>query len=400
MKFTTEYLKSVCPSASATISLRAKKLRASGKDVIDLGLGEPDFDTPPHIIEAAMQAARDGQTRYPPTSGTAALKSAIRAKFARDNALEFSDEQIIVSNGAKQVIFDALMATLTPGDEVILCAPYFDAYRNIIALLGGRRKVVACRAKDGFRLRPEDLEAAIGPRTRWLILNAPSNPTGTVYDADELRALGSVLARHPHVAILSDEIYEHIHFGRHPHVAFAATCPDLADRILTVNGVSKAYAMTGWRIGYGAGPAALIRSMTTVQSQISSGACSVAQAAAAAALHGPQDSVAQFVATFRERRDLVVSAVAGIADLTLVRPDGAFYALIDCSALTGDDEAFVRHLLDNAGVAAVPGSVYEMPGHFRISTACATGVLDDAMRRIAQAAATFRAASAAPHAPA
>jgi aspartate aminotransferase len=397
--FATRQLANVRPSASAAISQKAKMMHAAGEDVIDLGIGEPDFDTPSHIVEAAFEAVKRGETRYPPTGGTAMLKAAIARKFARDHGLNIKANEIIVSNGAKQVIFDALMATLEPGDEVILCAPYFDSYRNIIALLGGERRVVTCRREDGYRLLPDALASAITNKTRWLILNAPSNPAGTIYDATELRALGDVLAQHPQVAILSDEIYEHIHFGAAGHISFAAACPDLVDRILTVNGVSKAYAMTGWRIGYGAGPAALIDAMVTVQSQISSGACSVAQAAGAAALDGPQDSVAQFRAAYLARRDLVVDAVARIPGLTLAQPGGAFYAFIDCSALLSvatldgkplqDDTAVCSYLLEAAKVAAVPGSVYDMPGHFRISTACAEDALAEAMTRIARACAAL-----------
>ncbi|WP_146347191.1 pyridoxal phosphate-dependent aminotransferase [Phaeobacter marinintestinus] len=392
--YTASQLSKVQPSASAAISQKARAMRAAGEDVIDLGLGEPDFDTPPHIVEAAHRAAQGGQTRYPPTSGTSALKQAIQAKFQHDNGLIFAADQIIVSNGAKQVIFDALMATLEPGDEVILAAPYFDSYRNIISLLGGVRRVVQTHPDDQFLLRPEDLEAAITDKTRWLILNAPSNPAGASYSHADLQALGQVLARHPQVLILSDEIYEHILFDGHTHVAFAAACPDLADRILTVNGVSKAYAMTGWRIGYGAGPKGLIDAMTTVQSQISSGACSVAQAAATEALTGPQDCVMTFRTAFERRRNLVVDAIATTPGLSLIRPKGAFYALIDCSDLIGpasglqNDVQVVEHLLTHAKIAAVPGSVYDMPGHFRISTACADDTLTTAMNRIATASET------------
>ena len=391
----TQRLSTVRPSASATISHNVQAMRAAGKDIIDLGLGEPDFETPPHIVEAAHRAASTGQTRYPPTGGTGALKSAVQAKFARDNALEVGLAEIIVSNGAKQVIFNALMATLEAGDEVILCAPYFDSYRNIVSLLGGTRRVVTCRPEDGFRLQPEALEAAITDRTRWLILNAPSNPAGACYASADFRALGEVLSRHPNTLILSDEIYEHITFGDVPFTSFAAACPELGRRVLTVNGVSKAYAMTGWRIGYGAAPAELIESMVTVQSQISSGACSIAQAAAAAALNGPQECVAEFRGAFARRRDLVVNAIAQTAGLSLVTPGGAFYALINCESLldagsTGgtalvDDVAFAEFLLRQARVAGVPGSVYELGGHLRISTATGDETLSEALARIAKA---------------
>ncbi|MGH1482241.1 MAG: pyridoxal phosphate-dependent aminotransferase [Geminicoccales bacterium] len=395
MTFATTRLKTVKPSASALISQKAQTMRASGEDVIDLGLGEPDFDTPSHIVEAAHRAALDGQTRYPPTGGTKALKDAVRAKFLRDNGLTFSANEIVVSNGAKQVIFNALMATLEDGDEVILCAPYFDSYRNIVGLLGGSKRIVTCRPENGFRLQPDDLESVITNRTRWLILNAPSNPAGSCYSAEEFRKLGVVLARYPQVLVLSDEIYEHITFDGRPFVSFASACPELAGRILTVNGVSKAYAMTGWRIGYGAGPAELIKSMVTVQSQISSGASAISQAAAVEALNGPQACVEQFRQAFARRRDLVIDAIAETDGLSLITPGGAFYALIDCRRLLGsharigtaidDDVAFTDFLLAEAGIAAVPGSVYDMPGHFRLSTATADDLLKTALARLLEA---------------
>ncbi len=375
-------LAGVKASASAMLSERAKALRAAGQDVLDLGLGEPDFDTPAHIIEAAHQAAVAGQTRYPPTVGTLALRQAVQDKFARDNQLDFGLDQIIVSNGAKQVIFAALMATLEQDDEVLLVAPYFDSYRNILALLGAQRRVI--QPAQNLRLQPHELEAAITPSTRWLLLNSPSNPAGVTYTRQELQALGEVLARHPHVMILADEIYEHIVFS--DFCAFASACPALGERIFTVNGVSKAYAMTGWRIGYGAGPAWLIKAMVTVQSQISSGACSIAQAAAAAALNGPQHGVEDFCRAFQHRRDIVMQAIADTPGLSLVRPDGAFYALINCQAWLSDalpdDTAVATALLERHGVAAVPGSTYETAGHFRISTACADERLRDALSRI------------------
>lgn len=393
MDFATSRLKTVKPSASAAISTKAKAMAQAGEDVIDLGLGEPDFDTPAHIIEAAHQAALRGETRYPNTQGTAPLRAAVVEKFKRDNGLTFSPDEIIVSNGAKQVIFDAMMATLDPGAEVILCAPYFDSYRNIVAVIGGQPVTVPCRAEDGFILQPAALEAAITGKTRWVMLNSPSNPSGAVYGAKDFAALGEVLRRHPHVLILSDEIYEPILFDGQSFASFAAVCPDLADRVLTVNGVSKAYAMTGWRIGYGAGPKALIQAMTTVQSQISSGACSIAQAAALAALTGPQDCIATFREAYQRRRDLVMAHVAQIPGLSLRNPGGAFYALIDCSALLGgdipDDIAFTAWLLREAGLATVPGSVYETPGFFRISTATDDATLTRAMIRLATAVAAL-----------
>jgi len=299
MIYESSRLDPVKPSASAAVSQAAKEAKARGDDVIDLGLGEPDFDTPDHIIEAAYIAAKAGQTRYPPNDGTAEMKDAVVAKFKRNNNLDYSAQEIIVCNGAKQVIFDAMMATLEADDEVLLCAPYFGQYKDIVLILGGVPKTVQCPATQGFRLTAEALEKSITPKTRWLLLNFPSNPSGAVYSKDDLQAIGAVLNRHPHVLVLSDEIYEHIIFDGQNFISFAAACPDLKDRILTVNGVSKAYAMTGWRIGFSAGPEPLIKAMTKVQSQISSGACSVAQAAAAAALNGPQDNIEVFRSVLR-----------------------------------------------------------------------------------------------------
>lgn len=393
MTYAASRLAPVQPSASAAVSQSAKALKAAGHDVIDLGLGEPDFDTPVHIVEAAHAAAQAGQTRYPPTDGTPELKAAVVAKLGRDNGLTFAPNEVIVANGAKQVIFEALMATLEPQQEVLLCAPYFGSYKDMVLILGGTPKALTCPVAVGFRLTPQTLEAAITPSTRWLFLNLPSNPAGAVYTVDDLRALGEVLARYPQVLVLSDEIYEHILFDGRRFTSFAAACPDLQTRILTVNGVSKAYAMTGWRIGYGAGPQPLIAAMTKVQSQISSGACSVAQAAAVAALNGPQDEVRRFREAFERRRDLVVERVAGIPGLSLDPPGGAFYALIGCSGLIGamapdgsvigDDIAVTRYLLNEGKVAAVPGSAYGLSPFFRISTATSEDTLSQAMGRIA-----------------
>ncbi len=400
MRYAASRLEPVKPSASAWVSQAAKAAKAGGEDIIDLGLGEPDFDTPPHIIEAAHRAALAGETRYPPTNGTLALRNAVADKLARENALAYSADEIIVSNGAKQVLFNAMMATLEDGDEVLLCAPYFGQYKDIVLILGGTPVTIACPADNGFRLTPEALEAAITPRTRWLMLNLPSNPAGAVYRDADLHALGAVLAKHDHVLVLSDEIYEHILFDNAQFRSFAATCPDLKDRVLTVNGVSKAYAMTGWRIGYGAGPQALIAAMTKVQSQICSGACSVAQAAAVAALNGPQDEVRRFSAAFEARRNLVVDRIAGMDGLTLDPPGGAFYAYIGCEAFIGattpdgseieNDADFTAFILKAAGIAAVPGSAYELSPFFRISTAASEDVLNTAMDRLAAAISTLK----------
>ncbi|MGH1371660.1 pyridoxal phosphate-dependent aminotransferase [Planktotalea sp.] len=400
MRFAASRLDPVKPSASAWVSQAAKEAKARGEDVIDLGLGEPDFDTPAHIVEAAHQAALRGETRYPPTNGTLEMRRAVVDKLQRENNLSFAVDEVIVSNGAKQVLFNAMMATLEQDDEVLMCAPYFGQYKDIVLILGGQAVALKCPAENGFRLTPDQLEAAITPKTRWIMLNLPSNPAGAVYSDDDLCALGAVLEKHPHVLILSDEIYEHILFDGRKFLSFAAANPALKDRTLTVNGVSKAYAMTGWRIGYGAGPKPLIAAMTKVQSQICSGACSVAQAAAAAALNGPQDDVRAFCAAFEERRDLVVKRVSKMDGLTLDAPGGAFYGLIGCADFIGaqtkdgetldNDAEVTAYILKDAGIAAVPGSAYELSPFFRISTAASVDVLDEAMDRIAASVAKLK----------
>ena len=383
------------PSPSMAVSQAAKALVAQGHDVADLGLGEPDFNTPAHIVEAAHAAALAGDTRYTATGGAPATKDAVAEKFRRENGLDYAPDEIIVSNGAKQVIFNALMATLEPGDEVILAAPYFVSYPDIALMLGGTPVTIECTRADGFKLTPEALAAAITPRAKWLILNMPGNPSGAVYSEAELQALGEVLAHHPNLLILSDEIYEHILFDGRNFVSFGQACPELRDRTLIVNGVSKAYAMTGWRIGYGAGPSGLIKGMTTVQSQSTTGACSIAQAAAVAALTGPQDEVTRFRTAFERRRDLVVEGINAIPGLALDPPQGAFYAFIDCAELIGrrmakgaelaDDTTVTQYLLTAAGVAAVPGSAYGLSPFFRISTATSEDVLRAAIARIGDA---------------
>lgn len=400
MSFASSRLAPVKPSASAWVSQAAKEAMARGEDVIDLGLGEPDFDTPDHIKEAAHQAALRGETKYPPTNGTLALRQAVVDKLKGENDLDYAPDEVIVSNGAKQVLFNAFMATLEPGDEVLLCAPYFGQYKDIVLILGGVPVALECPAEAGFLLTPDQLRDAITPKTRWLLLNQPSNPSGAVYSDAEITALGDVMNDHERVLVMSDEIYEHILFDGRVFRSFAALCPDLKDRTLTVNGVSKAYAMTGWRIGYGAGHKDLIAAMTKVQSQISSGACSIAQAAAAAALNGPQDDVRNFCRAFEARRDLVVARVSKIPGLTLDAPGGAFYGLIGCVGLIGaktpqgetlaTDTDVTAYLLKAAGVAAVPGSAYDLSPFFRISTAASEEVLADALDRIAKAVADLK----------
>ncbi|MGN6145699.1 MAG: pyridoxal phosphate-dependent aminotransferase, partial [Mesorhizobium sp.] len=316
MSYVASRLSAVKPSASMAASMAAKALRATGVDVIDLGLGEPDFPTPAHVIEATYKAALAGETLYTAAGGTPALRKAVAEKFARENDLAYGPDDIVVANGAKQVIFNALMATLDAGDEAILPAPYFVSYPEMVKLLGGVPVIVECPADTGFRLTPQALEAAITPRTKWLFLNMPGNPSGAVYSEADLKALGAVLAKHPNVLVLSDEIYEHIIFDNRKFVSFGKACPDLRDRTLIVNGVAKAYAMTGWRVGYAAGPAPLVKAMNTVQSQSCTSVAAPMQAAALAALTGPQDCVGEFRAAFERRRDLVVAGISKIEGLT------------------------------------------------------------------------------------
>ena len=399
MSYVADRLAAVKPSASMAASMAAKALRAKGFDVIDLGLGEPDFPTPRHIAEAAHAAAQRGETLYTAAAGTPALRAAVADKFARENGLDYSADEIVVANGAKQIIFNALMATLNEGDEAILPAPYFVSYPEMVKLLGGVPVMPVCGAETGFRLTPAVLEAAITPRSKWLFLNMPGNPSGAVYSKAELQALGAVLARHPQVLILSDEIYEHILFDGKAFFSFGQACPELRDRTLIVNGVAKAYAMTGWRVGYAAGPAPLLKAMNTVQSQSVTSVAAPMQAAALAALTGPQDCIPAFRAAFERRRDLVVAGVARIPGLTLPPPEGAFYAYIGCAGLIGkrtpagvvltDDTAVSTYLLNEAHVGSVPGAAYGLSPFFRISTATSDAVLTEALARIARAVAAL-----------
>lgn len=397
MSYISSKMSVVKPSASMAVSQAAKALKAKGVDVIDLGLGEPDFPTPGHIIDAAYMAAKMGQTLYTGSNGTPEVREAVASKFRRENGLDYKADDIAVANGAKQIIFNALMATLDPGDEVILPAPYFVSYPEMVKLLGGAPVVVSCPESNGFRLAPEQLEKAITPRTKWLFLNMPGNPSGAVYSQDELKALGEVLSRHSQVLILSDEIYEHILFDNREFISFGKACPELKDRTLIVNGVSKSYAMTGWRVGYAAGPAPLIKAMSTVQSQSVTSVCSIAQAATVAALNGPQDEVSRFRKAFEARRNLVVDGIRTINGLSLTPPEGAFYAYINCASLIGrktpkgetlvDDAAVATYLLNEGRVAAVPGAAYGLSPYFRISTATSEKVLSEAISRIKSAVA-------------
>lgn len=400
MSYLATRLSVVKPSASMAASMAAKALRAKGLDVIDLGLGEPDFPTPRHVIDAAQAAALRGETLYTASAGTAELRAAVAEKFRRENGLDYGPDDIVVANGAKQIIFNALMATLNEGDEAILPAPYFVSYPEMVKLLGGVPVTPVCGAETGFRLTPGVLEQAITPRTKWLFLNMPGNPSGAVYSGEQLKALAAVLAKHPQILILSDEIYEHILFDGRAFVSFGRACPELKDRTLIVNGVAKAYAMTGWRIGYAAGPAPLLKAMNTVQSQSVTSVAAPMQAAAVAALSGPQDCVGEFRRAFERRRDLVVAGIARIPGLTLPPPEGAFYAYIGCAGLIGkrtpkggvlaDDTAVSNYLLNEGHVGSVPGAAYGVSPFFRISTATSDEILTEAIARIGRAVAALQ----------
>lgn len=393
-------LQTIKPSASMAAAMAAKALAATGVDVINLGLGEPDFATPAHIAEAALRAARSSRMAYTASLGTPELRAAIADKFARENGLTYSVDEIAVANGAKQIIFNALMATVNKGDEAILPAPYFVSYPEMVKLFGGVPVSPICGADQRFRLTPAQLEAAITPRTRWLFLNSPCNPTGATYSLEEFAALGAVLDKYPRVMILSDEIYEHILFDGREFVSFGKACPQLRERSLIVNGVSKAYAMTGWRVGYAAGPHDLIKAMATVQSQSCTSVSQVCQIAAQAALEGPQDETRRFREAFRRRRDLVVDGLNAIGGLSVARPEGAFYAYVDCSELIGrqtpqgevlnDDTDVTRYLLDTGHVSGVPGAAYGLSPFFRLSTATSEDILALAVERIAGAVAELR----------
>ncbi len=380
----------VRPSPTSAVVALAAELRAQGRDIISLGAGEPDFDTPAFIKAAAADAIDAGETKYTPIDGTAELKAAIARKFLRDNDLSFGPEQILVSCGAKQAIFNLCLALLGQGDEVIIPAPYWVSYPDMVRLADAEPVIVETGIDEGFKISPTALESAITESARLLILNSPSNPTGAGYTAAELRALGDVLARYPHVVVVADDIYEHIYWGEEPFVSFATACPELLDRVVTTNGVSKAYAMTGWRIGWAAGPAELITAMKTIQSQSTSNPCSISQAAAVAALDGDQRPVAEMCRAYRERHDFIVGALNAMPGFECASGAGTFYAFprvtgaIEALGMA-DDAALVEHLIGEAGVASVPGSAFGAPGYVRFSYACSLDTLEDAVNRIRRA---------------
>lgn len=400
MSLLSAAIERIQPSPTIAVSNRAAELKAAGRDIIGLGAGEPDFDTPDFVKEAAIAAIRRGETKYTAVDGTPALKKAIQAKFRRDNGLDYPLDQITVNVGGKQTIFNAMVATLDPGDEVVIPAPYWVSYPDIVAFCGATPVVVPCPIGQGFKLKPEQLDAAITPRTKWVILNSPSNPTGAAYTADELKALADVLLGHPHVHVLTDDMYEHIVFDGFRFATIAAVEPRLFARTLTVNGASKAYAMTGWRIGFAGGPGPIIRAMARIQSQSTSNPCSIAQAAAAAALDGPQDFLAERNRAFAKRRDLVVSMLNQASGLSCPRPEGAFYVYPDCSGLIGrqtpdgrtleTDSDVAGYFLDSEGVAVVQGAAFGLSPAFRISYATGIDVLEEACRRIRRACAAVR----------
>ena len=380
----------VKPSPTGAVLALAAELQAAGRDLISLGTGEPDFDTPQHIKDAAISAINNGQTKYTPIDGTAELKAAIRDKFARETQLDYETSQIVVTSGAKQALFNLCVALLNPGDEAIIPAPYWVSYPDMVRLAEAEAIFVETGIEQDFKMTPAQLEDAITDRTRLLILNSPSNPTGASYTKAELQALGVVLEKHPGIVVLSDDIYEHIHWADEPFVSFATACPALKERTVTTNGVSKAYAMTGWRIGYAAGPQNLITAMKTIQSQSTSNPCSVSQAAAVEALSGDQSCVAMMTAAYRERHDYVVNALNEIKGFECRRGEGTFYAfpkvseILDAKGM-GTDIELVEFLLNEADIACVPGSAFGAPGYLRFSFACSLESLQESIRRIKRA---------------
>ena len=392
MPFLADSLARVQPSATMAISDQARNMKAAGHDVISLSSGEPDFDTPDNIKAVAIQAIQAGDTKYTDVSGTPALKAAVMAKFKRDNGLDYGIDQIIICAGGKQVLYSALMATLNPGDEVVIPAPYWVSYPDMVYLAGGTPVIVDVTAETAFRMTADALEAAITPKTKWLIFNSPSNPSGAAYSRDELKALTDVLMRHPQVWVMSDDMYEHLVYDDFTFATPAEVEPGLYERTLTVNGVSKAYCMTGWRIGFAAGPVALIKAMSKVQSQSTSNPASISQAAAVEALSGPQDFIAKHNEIFKQRRDLVVGMLNQANGIDCLTPDGAFYVYPSCAGCIGkstpsgkkieNDFDFITELLDAEGVAVVHGQAFGLSPHFRISYATSTEALEDACQRI------------------
>ena len=391
MSIISNNLKKIKPSPTIAVTQKARELKAAGKDVIGLGAGEPDFDTPENIKEAAIKAIKDGDTKYTAVDGTPALKKAIVYKFKRENNLDYDLDQITVGAGGKHVIYNAMMATLNEGDEVIVPAPYWVSYPDMVLLAGGTPIILECNEKQGFKVSPSELEKVITPKTKWIILNSPSNPTGACYSESDIRELSKVLTKHSHVYILSDDIYEHVIYEGFKFFTIAQI-NELKDRVLTMNGVSKAYSMTGWRIGYAAGPKEIVKAIAKIQSQSTTNPSSISQAAAVEALNGKQDFIKERAKSFQERRDFVVKALNEIDGIECLNPDGAFYVFPSCKGLIGkkdlngnvlnNDSDFVKSLLENSGVAVVQGSAFGLEGFFRISYATSMENLKKALEKI------------------
>jgi aspartate aminotransferase len=400
MSLIAQRLSRIKPSPTNVLTGKVAELKAAGRDIIGLGAGEPDFDTPDNIKEAAKRAIDAGETKYTPIPGTMALRKAICAKFKRENAIDYTPDQVIVSCGGKQVLYNAFMATLDPGDQVIVPAPYWVSYPDMVLLAEGEPVFVEGAEDKGFKITAAQLEQAITPKTKWVLLNSPSNPTGAAYTRDELKALTDVLMRHPHVWVMTDDMYEHIVYDGFEFTTPVQIEPRLKDRTLTINGLSKAYSMTGWRVGYAAGPKELINAMIVVQSQSSTHTSSISQAASVEALNGPQDFIAPNAEMFRERRDLVVSMLNQAKGITCRTPEGAFYVYPSCAGVIGktapdgtkiaDDTAFCGYLLDSEGVAVVPGTAFGLAPYFRISYAASMEMLTEACQRIQRACAALR----------
>ena len=391
MSIVSNNLKRIKPSPTIAVTQKAKELKALGKDIIGLGAGEPDFDTPDNIKQAAIKAIKDGDTKYTAVDGTPKLKNAIIKKFKRENNLDYQIDQITVGTGGKQVIYNAMMATLNDGDEVIIPAPYWVSYPDIVLLAGGTPVILECNEKQGFKLNPSALEKSITKKTKWIILNSPSNPTGACYSEKDIKEIGKILEKHPHVFILSDDIYEHVIYGNFKFFTIAQI-DNLKDRVLTMNGVSKAYSMTGWRIGYAAGPKNIIKAIAKIQSQSTTNPSSISQAAAVEALNGVQNFIKDRAKSFQARRDFVVKALNAIEGIECLNPDGAFYVFPSCKGLIGKKDSkgkeikkdidFVQSLLENNGIAVVQGSAFGLEGFFRISYATSMENLKKALEKI------------------
>lgn len=405
MSLVAERIKRLKPSATLAISAKARQLKAEGKPVISLSAGEPDFDTPDTIKQAAIAAIQNGDTKYTDVGGTPALKKAVIAKFQRENNLTYTPEQVIIGVGAKHILFNAFLASLNSGDEVIIPAPYWVSYPEMVLVADGTPVIVACDEAQGFKMTPQQLDAAITPKTKWLVLNSPSNPTGALYTADELKALAAVLAKHPHVYVMTDDMYEHLRFDGATYATIAEVAPDLYGRTLTINGVSKSYAMTGWRIGFAGGPVDLIKAMTLMQSQSTTNAASIAQAAAVEALNGPQDCVEEMRQAYERRRNVMADGINQAAGLSVKAPAGAFYLYVNCAGILGKTTASGKtlaseadvcaYLLDDYHLAVVPGESFGLSPYFRVYFAISDEMIAESCQRLQAACAALQSNGAA-----